>query len=798
MKLTCNFLLLVLLFAFVSARAQTGSFLTQLTFLDSLNSIPITTAEVSITNSNNEITLKGFVDEQGTISVELISGETYSLNVSAFGYKPLKTTIRALNPNTGFDSFRMAKDPKALNVVAVDGQKPIITPTIEGLKYDVSSDPDSKNQTLLEIIKKVPLLSVNINDAVLLKGSSDFKFYVNGVPSTTLDFNAQSLLKSMPASSVQTIEVITHPSSRYDAEGVGGIINIVTKKNVVDGYNGSFQLGYAYPYGPNANLNITVESGKFTISQNMGYADQYSPELRNGYFRESLEDRTKTIQDGSTKTRGHMGFSTTEVSYEADSLNLFNASLLLLKIPNSEESSSTTSIYDQSNSLSAFYDHKNDDDEKLNTTEVNLNYQLRFKHNRDALLTTSYKFLNIGDEQTKKRITADYLNTEQNYIQKNRLSTNEQTGQIDFVYPFQNWSVESGIKGIFRNNYSKFNDFLTSNNMADADVYNSDELKYRQNVYSIYNSYDFRILEWKVKAGARLEATTVDGDFSDSNTFLNKTYTNVIPSLIVQKEIADSKTLNISYNQRLQRPSIWQLNPFIDESDHLFRFAGNVELNPTLIHDVGFTYSDYDQKSFTTGVFHNFSNNSIQNVTKIISDTISFTQPENTGKRSEIGNFISYGLNKKKLVVNVSSRITYVLLKGSLNGQSIENKGMAGNIYAYSIYRFGNGFSSAINLGYTTRSINLQGESSGYYMTSLSVRKKIFKDAGNISFDIDNPFEKYRTFTNTINGEKFHQRSYSNSFNRTFSISFSYNFGNSNSYVQKSDRSIRNDDVNNK
>jgi len=598
------------------ASAQASKIRVRIKLVDSTSLLPVSFAEILITGKNDTTAAKGYVDSQGSFSIEIDRHDEYVLRASAIGYATLKIPFNVLVSEMQIDlgTKLMSKDTKQLQEVTINGTRQLSKPTIEGINYDVASDPESRTANLLDIIKKVPLLSVNANDAVLMKGSSDYKIFINGRPSASMDHNAKDILKSMPANSIQRIEVISHPSSRYDAEGIGGIINIITKKYAEDGYRGSFRISDYYPYGPGINLNATVKTGKFTISENFGYGDQNTPALKNQNSQQSLlSDMTTISQNGTNKSTGYFGFNNTEFSFEIDTLNLFTASINFYRSSTKNQNLQNTNVDSPLQSLLQSYTQLNAGDGSFKTKDITFNYQAGFKRNKDAMLTASYKYLHLNNIQSNAISFTNAVNYHSaDYNLDNNLGTNEQTGQIDFVYPLKNWGIEAGAKGIFRSSFSDYQNFINQNNILMPDTANSNQFTYHQDVYSVYNSYNFTLFRWSVKAGARLEITTTDANFISTATLFNQTYNNLVPSIIFQRDLSQGKNLNISYNQKIERPSIWQLNPFVDNSNHLFVSTGNINLRPSVTHNIEVTYSAYGSNSLTAGLFYNFSNNGIQ------------------------------------------------------------------------------------------------------------------------------------------------------------------------------------------
>jgi outer membrane receptor for ferrienterochelin and colicin len=274
--------------------------------------------------------------------------------------------------------------------VSVTAARPLMKQEVDRLSYDVLADPESKTLTALDMIRKVPLLSVDANDAIKLRGSGNYKILLNGKESAIMARNPSDILKSMPGANIVKIEVITTPPAKYDAEGLAGIINIITKKNADQGYNIGINSNYNTAYGARANLNFTVKQGKFGLSGFTGTGKR--PERTTAFFNQTdfLQQPSSITQNGTRFNGGTNNYVSTELSFEADSLNLLTGSFNYYKNANTTGSNQFTQQTD--NGVETDFTTTNMGNGNFEGKDFGLNYQLGFKGNKDRLLTASYKF----------------------------------------------------------------------------------------------------------------------------------------------------------------------------------------------------------------------------------------------------------------------------------------------------------------------------------------------------------------------------------------------------------------------
>ncbi len=393
-----------------------------------------------------------------------------------------------------------------------------------------------------------------------------------------------------------------------------------------------------------------------------------------------------------------------------------------------------------------------------------------------------------------------------NNMQYNKSGNNVHTFQLDYVQPLRKLNIEAGAKAILRNNFS---DYTTQNLDAATNTFITDpnqtnNFNYHQNVYSLYNSYQLKLAKWTGKAGLRLEHTAVNAAFSAVSTPVSPDYNNLIPSVSIQRSFKTS-SINFGYTDRIQRPSIWQLNPFVDISNPKFINTGNPALRPETDHSLELNYSNFTKQSVNIGLSYAFSNNAIQNVTSITypvnattgkQDTVTKTTYQNLGSNKNLGvNFNTNLTYFKKLTISLNGQLNKIWLEGDYNGTVYHNQGITGNAFLNSGYKFDNGLRLGINAGYFSGDVLLQGKTREFIYSSYSASKEILKKKATISFSANNPYSKFREFKSYTNTPDFRQTSISSNRYRSFNISFNYKFGKLNGGIKKNQRGINNDDT---
>lgn len=680
-----------------------------------------------------------------------------------------------------------------LKEVAIKADKPIIKQEIDRLSYDLQADPESKVSNVLEMMRKVPFISIDANENILLKGNSSYKIFINGKPSGMVDRDPKSILRSMPASTILRIEVITTPPAKYDAEGLGGIINIITNKITGSGYNGTVNLNGRYPAGPGLGTTFNFKEGKLGVSTFGGASFNNTPQTESLNTRATTGSApTNLVQRGTTKAEGKSAYFGTEISYEIDSLSLLTAQF---NISGSRSNGDILQNSVLSGGVLQGYDLANTSTGSGKSIDASLNYQLGFKRDKAKLLTLSYRYMNYNSDNTNTQLLTNRINyIMPDLLQENNTKTIEQTLQVDYVRGFKKWLVEAGVKGILRNNASDFK-YTAINGPGSASLNNYDG---DQNILAAYNTWQYTGKKWGIKAGMRIEQTFTDANFVSTATNVHQNYLNVVPSLSMNWTLNKTSSLNLGYTQRLRRPNVNKLNPFVDRSNPNFLITGNPELRRTIINSAQLSYRTSKKAILTLSVTYDFVNSmelpiaTLDPVTQVTTTTY-----------KNMGNIRAYGSSAnvnypitKQWNFSTNANVQYFTMQGEVAGVMQRNQIWVISSSSTLAYTFNSGWRVSGGVDVTGRNpTGLQGYSNGFVTTGLSVNKPLIKNKLTFSAAVRNPFTKYRYNITQTNGNDFTQLSTGQLYFRSFTTSVNYNFGKLKDAIKKNKRGINNDDV---
>ena len=744
------------------------------------------------------------------------AADTIYITVGAAAKTSYNTTV-VLDDNKLIDLGKIVlKEGEELAGVSVIAYKPLVTQTLDRINYDVEADPESKTNTVMDMLRKVPLVTLDQDENIKVKGSSSFTVYVNGKPSNMVAKSPKDALKSMPATSIKRIEVITDPGAKYDAEDIGAILNIVTQ-SALQGYRGSVRVSADTKSYFNTGAFISSKIGKLGLSGNYNYKlSQNKLNSSQGNFENHSDAAPyKYSENGSSRSyKSNDNYGNIEISYEFDTLNLVSASF-----------GANRSIYiSQNDGYSQFYDKNRNTVSAYNTLSSsnntslsyygNVDYQRSFRK-PDQLLTVSYNFGVSPPENTitfsKLKLDTTQPNTlatkERDVRYTKAETSNSHTLQIDYTEPFDSSKhvVEAGIKYILRRNasdnqYRRYNPITGEYDQYDLDdkgnIRKENDMDYYQHIVGAYASYTFKLKKFSLRLGGRLEGTYQDVRFADEAARNFKVrFLDLIPYISTSFKLTDASNLRVSYNNGISRPSIWFLNPYVDDKDPYSISYGNPNLKSERSHNFSVSYGLFSQKlNLSISAYSSIVNNSIESDDSVDSKGIRYHTYANIGSNGSLGGSLYVSYNPIKWLSFWSS-----LSGGYSRYTNRANISEGGYFMGYGGVNIKLPWKMRFNIGMGGNPVSTSYRSKGagwyYYYTSLS-RSFLKGDKLSVSISASNFLEKYNTYRNTSWVDGVYTSNYvSRSPARSLSLSLSWRFGEMKAQIKKAERGISNDDI---
>ena len=688
---------------------------------------------------------------------------------------------------------------QTLDEVVVAQRRKLIKNDIDKLTYDVQHDKTAQTKTTLEILKKIPLVTVDGQENIRVQGSTSFKVYRNGHPDPSLSGqNLKDILKAIPASTIKRIEVITDPGAKYDAEGTTAILNIVMMSNTkLQGVSGNVNSDVDTHGSVRLGTYLTTKVGKLTTTVNYNLRKQGRKQTEN--YREEVYNYVKTGEQkreyGTNSTAAILHFGNISASYEIDSLNLLTASTNFFGYKADANAQNTNERWDNNSQLIYKFDNN------MTTpgySHLNLGGRLDYQHKTHLdgeILTLSYMLAATRQHTIFRQMYNNMVNFPVNYTsydQNTRERFTEHTFQIDYVRPFgKHHKLESGTKYILRyNNSTSLMDYQGTTPDMES------KFKHNAQVAAAYLSYIFTAGKWAARAGLRYEFTRMKASYPDgSNADYHANLNDWVPSASLQYKISDGQTLKVSYNTSINRPGIGYLNPAIISTPTAVSF-GNANLGSSRNQKLQLVYMLVTSKlTLQLSPYYSFTNNGIGRI--LYEQNRKDVSTFQNILKSKIFGISSYTewtpFTGTSFTLNASMRYARITLPTPY----IKNSGCGGGIYFDWEQKIPWKLTLTTSLGgeYGNRVYNPYAIEGHWFYYNFTLTRRFLKDKLTVSLSAESPFVKERSTTYRIVQGDYTGYERAVMKPQCFKIGLSWKFGKLRASVKKAARSIENDDL---
>jgi outer membrane receptor protein involved in Fe transport len=794
------------------------------TVIDSISKKPVDYATISISRSGGKAILTGtLTDEKGNFKLNDIAPGSYKISVTFIGYPtkvidPVTTTLS--KPDNNMGTVVIAPSAKALSAVTVQGTTPVIENRIDKIVYNAEKDITSAGGNATDLLRKVPLVSVDLDGKPSLRGDQNVRILINGKPSGALSSSVADVLRTIPSDQIKSIEVITSPSAKYDAEGSGGIINIITKTKDVSGLSGSVSGGIGTRQN-NGNANLNYKQNRLSISGNLGSNFAW-PQTSLVDLRQEFSSGKVINQESSAETKRNGTIGSVNVGYDFNNYNSISSNIRVNGGGFKTDGSSNN--FDSSNQFDDYYTSNNLNKASFSGFDWNADYTRKFKKEGEELT--------IAGQWSHSKISTDFRtgyfgfdnNTDiarfPNQLGANNGLNDEYTAQADYVLPINKAiKLEAGGKSILRrinSDYNVSNQANDLNNQANGTnpfVYNSNLSNlydYKQDVYAGYTVLTFTLPKsFSLQAGARVENTDIEGKPTNATqtglqTF-PQNYTNFVPSFILSKTVKGTQTYKLTYNKRIQRPSLQYLNPFINKANQDNQSEGRPDLRPEIAQTVELGYNTFIGASvINVSVYYKYTNDLIEGITRTVFDNdlnrnVQRTTFQNIGKNNSYGaSFFGSVTPWKPLTIR--SSINTFTYKPTVNADQAGNQSTSGTYFNYNAFLSGSftfkkGWSAEFFGVFNSPRRTIQGENPAFSLFGFGAKKEIIAKKFTLGLNALSPFQKYLKLDQNISSPTFTQTQKIRYPLQSFGISFTYNFGKVTYGAQTKKKGVKNDDL---
>ena len=786
------------------------------TITDGATDKPVSYASVAVLDGAGNPMNGGVAGDDGKFVLAGIPAGTYTVQVSFLGYTNVTRTGVSVvaGEATALGIVGLAASAQKLGEVVVTGQKAIIEERVDRTVYNAENDQTTKGGDASDVLKRVPMLSVDLDGNVSLRGSSNIRVLINNKPSTIAASSIADALKQIPADQIKTVEVITSPSAKYDAEGSGGIINIITKTNNLRGATLGLDLSTGYR-SSTLGLNGSLRTGKMGFSLGGFGRGQYNTpgEFSNRQTTRSLSSSAPytTTQTADTRLQQIFGRYTLGWDYDIDKFNSLQASVSYgtRNGRNYQDGLTTATYLGDTPTGSPLTLSRRDVAVKdiSGTVDASLGYTHSFeKPQHEFSILTLFSRNDRTNSFTNSILSATQPGP-RSIVNDNPSSNAEYTLQFDYQNPISKTQIlELGVKDILRRVNS---DYSTTSYGANGEVLppsstvglvNNNQFNYRQNVTAGYAAYTVSLPKgFTLKPGLRYEYTVISADFVNSVVPVNiPDYGVLVPSVNVSRKLANGNVLKLAYNRRIQRPSLQFLNPNINASNPKSVSQGNPYLSPEYTNNYELGYSTAVKRlNLNFSTFVRNTTGSIEALRTVRGlDTIS-TNYANIGQQNAYGASIFANINNGKLSLNGGTDFYYATLTNNVSDANFRaaNEGFVISGRLGGSYNFTPVWGVQAFAFYRGRQVQLQGAQSGQGFYTVGVKRDFAAKRGSLGFGFDNFFTPTITVRNTVVSPLIDQASSNVLHTFGFRVSLNYRIGKLTVAPPRRGKSINNDDL---
>ncbi len=751
---------------------------------------PLEYATIILTSVKSKKVTGGLTNAKGEFNIEVNRG-MYTISIEFISFKTHHIPTKKITENINFGTISLEVDSENLDEIEIIAEKTTVEIRLDKKIYNVGKDLTVRGGTVSDVLDNVPSVSVDVEGNVSLRGNDNVRILINGKPSGLVGLSSTDALRQLPAEAIEKVEVITSPSARYDAEGTGGILNIILRRSKLQGLNGAITTNIGYPKSMGISGNINYRTGDFNFFTTSGY--NYREVPGNSFNSTNFLDTGLLFEETRNFDRLRKGINTNVgVEWYVNKTSSITTSVLFRESDN--ESNTSNNIFQRDiNGLetrSFRFDPELEDDK---TVQYSVNYDKNFK-------TDGHKFTfdfqyEKSSEDENSLITQDAID-----VEKVRTLENQERIllQTDYVLPIgENSQFELGYRGNFNELNTDYTVGFFESGIFELDTDLSNTLIYKENINAIYSQYGSKIKKFSYLLGLRLEATRITIDQLTSNDHIVKSYAGFFPTINLGYEISEDENITLGYNRRIRRPRSYFINPFPSRSSATNLFQGNPNLDPSYSNGVDLGYLNrFGKLTLNSSIYFQHATDAFNVISEPTGDTETINNQEVPVIRRTIINLASndrYGFEftltynpNRKWRLNGNFNLFKSITKGDHNGQNFDAENTSWFIRLNNKVTLPGKIDWQTRLSYRGPSENAQNKREGIFSTNLAFSKDFFKEKASLALNISDVFNtrKRKSEINVPNAftgtSEFQWRE------RSFNLSFTYRFNQKKKRQQRS------------
>lgn len=741
------------------------------------NNNPVPYANAALYNQSDSKLITGAVsDDKGQFVLNVNPGN-YFLKITFLSYeeKIIKDLVVA-GQDLDLKTITLKPAAELLKEVVVTGEKSQMELQLDKRVFNVGKDLSNISSNAAEILDNVPSVTVDVEGNVSLRGSENVRILIDGRPSGLTGISNPDALRQLQGDMIESIEVITNPSSRYDAEGEVGIINIILKKNVKGGVNGSFSVNAGYPTNYGASFNVNYKKNKINLFSSYSFNYRETPGRGSSFNKYFTPDTTFTRRETSTRTRGGISNNIrVGLDYYLNESNTITGSVLYRISRGKNGSDYDYFNYDANDQLiSSSYRNESEREPEQNI-ELALNYRKQFKE-KDRTFTVDVKVMDNVEDEIAEYQETDAITGIQNQRSNNTEDERNLLFQSDYIHPLgPNGKFETGIKATSRLLNNKY--MVEELNEANWELLDTlkDHLVYSENIYAGYLMWGNKFGKFSIQAGLRAEYSDILTESKEDGYQNPRKYFNIFPSTHFSYEIDKNKSVQLSYSYRISRPRFRELLPFSGFGNSRSLFIGNPNLNPEYTHSFEMGYLlKWASGSVLPSIYYRYRTGVVERIT-VPDPERDMIMPVNLSTQNAYG--IEFNLtNNLKNWWRLNSNFNFyrAITEGSYNESRLysDTYTFSGRLTSKMTFFKKYDFQAGVN--YRAPQETTQGRSLSLYSIDLGLSRDVLKGNGTITMSVRD-LTNSRVWRNVVDKQEgFYSSSEFQWSSRQFMLTFNY------------------------
>ena len=719
---------------------------------------PLEYATISLLNKRFPNRIQGGItDTQGGFNLDVFTGK-YNVTIEYIGFDKIILKDKVISTNENFGKFELEISAESLNEIELVGERTEVEIRLDKRIYNVGKDITVRGGSVADVLDNVPSVSVDVEGNIALRGNENVRILINGKPSGLVGLSGPQGLRSLPAESIEKVEVVTSPSARYEASGTAGILNIILKKEELEGFNGSFIANGGFPttYGGNATLNWRTKKMNIFSTTSL----RNSESRGGGIFESENFNPVRFVNEDRNYQRNRKSiFFNLGAEYLFDEKTSLTLSGFIRKSINESDNTTEIDNLDASGQSINQFGRYQSEEEIDNSKQFTANLTKKFDQEGHELII-EFQTETSGEDESDLAENTNIFDQESESLENQRRTLI----QIDYVWPIdKNTQFELGYRGNFGFQETEYNVFDLLNTGRIPNTRLTNFLGFTQNVNAAYTQFGRKINKFSYLMGLRMEKTHIEIDQRTSNIYKEKDYTDWFPTLNFSYEFSEKENITLGYSRRVRRPRSWSLNPFRSLTSLTFFRQGNPDLDPSYSNLLDFGYlKRWDKFTFNGSLYYQKATQVIERITEATGEFVQVSEnpflelPEfrftsiNLSENIRTGTEFTLTYTPKRKV-RISSNINIFNSEtiGTYRGIPLDREIVSWFARVNSSFPLPLGINAQLRGFYFGPRANAQTESKGIITFSGALNKPMLKDKGTLSFRVSDILNSSRRKSTT-------------------------------------------------